>query len=275
MIKWEGDSFALGDAAFKILPDGVFEERVEWEEADFFIFKDRELIDIYVETIEHLEPKRILELGVFQGGSTALLLELARPDRLVAIDRLPMEGAHIVERYAINRGFEDVVHVHGGFDQADRAALAELVRTEFDDEPLDLVIDDCSHMYGPTRASFNELFPRLRPGGLYQIEDWSWAHTAIGVDPIEGLWPEKVPLTRLLFELVLAIPSVPGLIADVSVAHRAAIVRRGEAEVNPAEFDISACSNPRGRALIAPPERSGGRSATGRRRRRLRLGLRQ
>ena len=41
-----------------------------------------------------------------------------------------------------------------------------------DGEPLDLVIDDASHLYGPTMASFEVLFPRLRPGGLYVIEDW-------------------------------------------------------------------------------------------------------
>ena len=256
-INWDGDSFTLGNAKFKILPDGVFEKHVDWDGAKFFVFKDRELVDMYAATIERLRPKRIMELGVFQGGSTALLLELARPRRLVAIDRTDMPGDHVVETYAANRGFKDVVHMHGDFDQADRSRLAELVRTEFDDERLDLVIDDCSHMYEPTRASFNELFPRLRPDGLYMIEDWSWAHTAVGVDPVEGLWPEQTPLTRLLFELVLAIPSVPGLIADVSVAHRAAVVRRGDAEIGPDGFDISACSNPRGRELIAPAALSG------------------
>jgi predicted methyltransferase len=39
-----------------------------------------------------------------------------------------------------------------------------------DDQLLDLVVDDTSHL-GPTRASFNTLFPRLRPGGVYVIED--------------------------------------------------------------------------------------------------------
>ena len=29
----------------------------------------------------------------------------------------------------------------------------------FSGEDLDLVIDDCSHLYEETRASFNELFP--------------------------------------------------------------------------------------------------------------------
>jgi SAM-dependent methyltransferase len=257
MLNWDGDSFTIGETSFKILPDGVLGDRVDWGDAEFFVFKDRELVDMYVGTIERLKPKRILELGVFQGGSTALLLELASPHRLVAIDHVEMGGEHVVESYAADRGFDDVVRIHGEVDQADRGRLAELVETDFGGEPLDLVIDDCSHMYEATRASFNELFPRLRPDGLYLIEDWSWAHTAVGAEPLEGLWPEHVPLTRLLFELVLAIPSVPGLIADVSVAHRAAVVRRGEAAVSPGTFDISTCSNPRGQRLIAPPQAAG------------------
>ena len=41
---------------------------------------------------------------------------------------------------------------------------------------LDLVIDDASHLLPETTASFNVLFPRLRAGGLFVIEDWSWQH---------------------------------------------------------------------------------------------------
>jgi hypothetical protein len=55
--------------------------------------------------------------------------------------------------------------------------------------PLDLVIDDASHIYGPTKASFQALFPLLRPGGLYLIEDWAWAH-----------WPRLLVLGRVCRE---------------------------------------------------------------------------
>lgn len=113
-------------------------------------------------------------------------------------------------------------------------------------------MDDCSHRYEATRASFNELFPRLRPGGLFVIEDWPWAHAHLGVEPLEGLFPDQVPLTRLVFELVLALPSVPGLIADLTIDPVAVVVRRGDATADPDGFDIAACSNPRGRELLAP-----------------------
>ena len=81
--------------------------------------------------------------------------------------------------YVAREGLEDVVRVYDDVDQADRGRLAEIVDEEFGDEPLDFVLDDCSHLYEPTRASFNELFPRLRPGGIYTIEDWRWAHALI------------------------------------------------------------------------------------------------
>jgi hypothetical protein len=89
-------------------------------------------------------------------------------------------------------------------DQADRRTLGKIVTEAFGDERLDLVLDDCSHMHDATRASFNELFSRLRPGGLCPIEDRAWAHPALAGPSPDGPWPERIPLTRLIFELVLA-----------------------------------------------------------------------
>ena len=66
------------------------------------------------------------------------------------------------------------MHIHTDVDQSDRGHLAKIADEAFGDAPLDLVVDDCSHQYEATRASFNELFPRLRAGGLYTIEDWDW-----------------------------------------------------------------------------------------------------
>ena len=56
----------------------------------------------------------------------------------------------------------------------DAPVLARRVDAAFGNRPLDLVMDDASHLGPQTRASFETLFPRLRAGGLYIIEDWSW-----------------------------------------------------------------------------------------------------
>jgi len=57
--------------------------------------------------------------------------------------------------------------------------LEECYGEEFGSDSVDLVIDDASHFLFETRESFRFLFPRLRPGGIYIIADWGWAH-----------WPE-------------------------------------------------------------------------------------
>jgi hypothetical protein len=65
------------------------------------------------------------------------------------------------------------VKTYWGVDQKDSRRLHEIVGNEFED-PIDLVIDDGSHMPEETKSSFETLYPLLRPGGLYVIEDWNW-----------------------------------------------------------------------------------------------------
>jgi hypothetical protein len=216
------------------------------------VFKAPELVERYVALVEELKPQRLFELGMFGGGSTLFFTEFVRPKKIVAIDREPVHTwRERIEPILVASGLADAVSTFGEVDQGDRARLAEIADDEFDGAPLDLVIDDCSHMYEETRDSFNELFPRLRPGGVYAIEDWRWAHTAVGQEPLDGLFPGEVPLTRLVFEIVLAVAGLPGLISEVSIESRVAIVTRGDAAVDQATFDISACSNRRGRQLLA------------------------
>jgi SAM-dependent methyltransferase len=254
VLTWRGDRFDLGGTTFQSMPTEAFTTGANVREGDFFVFKPRSLVERYVALVGELKPKRILELGIFQGGSTVFFAELARPRRIVAIDLEPLPRIRDrVQGHATQLGLGDAVQTYGGVDQGDRRRLAELVEDSFEGDSLDLVVDDCSHLYGPTRASFNELFPRLRPGGAYVIEDWRWAHSELGSEHPEGLYPDEVPLTRLLFEIVLATPAVPGLITDISIDVEAIIVRRGEAKVEPATFDVAECSQPRGRALLASP----------------------
>jgi predicted O-methyltransferase YrrM len=258
MLNWKSeDEFTVGETRFRALPPDVFFDGVDFKprENEFFVFKTRALVERHAALVQELKPERILELGFFQGGSTVFFAELARPSRLAVLDRASMqEGMDAVREYAARRELEGVVHTYPEVDQADRPRLAELVADAFEGEPLDLVIDDCSHFYEPTRASFNELFPRLRPGGVYVIEDWRWAHTPVGSEAPEGFYPDQVPLTRLLFEIVLGIPGIPDLITGISIEPDMAIITRGEAEVDPASFEVAEASNPRGRALLAPDQ---------------------
>jgi len=171
----------------------------------------------------------------------------ADPEVLVAVEldegRVPALDALIAER-----GLGDRVQVHHGVDQADAATLGRLVDDHLAGRPLDLVVDDASHLVGPTRASFNALFPRLRPGGAYIIEDWAWAHIGYGTHR-----PAETPLTVLAFEIAMALPSQPGLIAELRIDRDWAMVVRGDAELDATGFDISAWYAERGRALLASP----------------------
>ncbi len=253
VLAWkDGDRFVLGKRTFQAMPADAFMPGPRLRKGELLILKPRPLVDRYAALVEELKPERIFELGMHGGGSTLFFAELARPSRIVAIDLRPLAKSRArVAREASEHGLGEVVRTFGEVDQSDRGRLAEIVGDEFDGA-LDLIVDDCSHMYEPTRASFNELFPRLRPGGVYVIEDWRWAHTELGAEHPEGLYPDRVPLTRLLFELVLAAPALPGLISEISIDLEMITVRRGDASVHPAGFDIASCSNARGQALLTP-----------------------
>jgi predicted O-methyltransferase YrrM len=262
MLDWRDDQhFVLGDTTFCATPDHASGEQMvaAMKEAvdtgSLFIFKERCRVDHFVELLEHLKPARIFELGIFLGGSTALLAELARPRRLVAIDDRSRQP-HLLTGYLDRRGLSDLVRTYCDVNQADRARLMEIVGDAFGDQPIDLVVDDCSHMYEATRASFSVLFPLLRPGGVYVIEDWPWAHARVGAEDVDGLYPDQVPLTRLIFELILAIPGVPGLIESIEIDANAVQLTRGDMPADPSTFDLRKCSNARGLRLLAPPHAS-------------------
>jgi predicted O-methyltransferase YrrM len=211
----------------------------------FCLVKRPDLVAAYLSLLADLQPATIVELGVFQGGSCALMALAGGPDVLVSLE-LSEERVPALDALIAERGLGDRVHVHHAVDQADAATLGDLVDRHLAGRPLDLVVDDASHLIAPTRASFNALFPRLRPGGIYIIEDWSWAHIGYGTHR-----PAETPLTVLVFEITMALPSRPGLIAELRIDRDWAMVVRGDAELDTADFAISACYSERGRGLLA------------------------
>jgi predicted O-methyltransferase YrrM len=138
----------------------------------FYIAKPQALIDRYRDLLADWHPERILELGIAEGGSCAFLTLLAKPKKFVTIDLEPSR-LPALDAFILARGLDEVIKPFYGVDQSDRNRLNEILDAELGDQPIDLVIDDASHDYELSRASFEILFPRVAPGGWYLIEDWS------------------------------------------------------------------------------------------------------
>jgi len=63
-------------------------------------------------------------------------------------------------------------------DQSDKTALADMMAKN--SEGWDIVIDDGSHYPGHQIISFQQLWPNLRPGGLYVVEDIETSYADFG-----------------------------------------------------------------------------------------------
>jgi predicted O-methyltransferase YrrM len=263
MLKWTGDdAFTVGDIAFRtqdLWGPLAYPPRQD----EFVVFKPNHLAQRYADLIEEIRPENVFELGIFNGGSTVLLSTLTEAKKLVAVDISP-QATPAFARWAELHA--ERVTVGFGVDQADQPTLRKLVADEFGDELLDLVVDDASHLLGPSRASFDVLFPRLRPGGLYVIEDWTIRHEMEKalLNPEERAFWDSVPaaksehlnaliteppLSLLLFEASLSV-AFSGVIDDVTIRREWAVVRRGEDPVDPDTFRIDDYVTPEARGFL-------------------------
>jgi predicted O-methyltransferase YrrM len=232
----------------------------------FTIMKPGTLVERYAEILEQFPGGNIVELGVREGGSTALIALLSLPRTLVALELVePVPPA--LEAFVARHDLGATVRPHVGVDQSDRGRLAAIVDAEFGEAALDLVIDDASHLLEPTTASFEELFPRLREGGMYVIEDWAWEsqlagslsdllHEADGSGrrAFEEFLAERLaetgasiedeldkpsrPLLVLLIELMLARARSGDLVAEVVIGPAWVVVVRGPVAVEAAGFRV-------------------------------------
>jgi cephalosporin hydroxylase len=209
------------------------------------ILKESRLLRQYLDFLAPHRVNNLLELGIWQGGSPLFYGLATDVGKVVALDikNRPPALDEIIQRHRI----ADKVKLHFGVSQDDRAAVTAIIDNEFGDEPLDVVIDDASHQYGFSRKSFEIVFPRLREGGLYIIEDWQWAHID---DPLyqkgEAFGGEPA-LTNFIFELMIAYGGHPGLFWNIVVRDWFIAVQKG-APVAP-DFRLDDLLRMRGKKL--------------------------
>ncbi len=116
-------------------------------------------------------PVNMLEIGVSHGGSLQMWRHYFGPQaRITGVDINSACAAFGEPGIAVEIG-----------DQEDRKFL-KMLRDKHG--PFDIVLDDGGHRMGQQIATFEELFPAVREGGIYAVEDTHtsyWRHWGGGL----------------------------------------------------------------------------------------------
>ena len=124
------------------------------------IYKGRHYFDLYVRHLAGFVGREVVvvEVGVYSGGSLEMWKSYFG-------EHATIHGVDIQEACRAYEG--DGVHIHIG-DQGDRAFWKQFKK---DVPVIDVLIDDGGHHPNQMRVTFEELFPIMRPGGVYICED--------------------------------------------------------------------------------------------------------
>lgn len=205
------------------------------------IFKPRKMVEEIASTLHGVDVRRMLELGIRDGGSAIFFEYHLELERYVGVDTRPQ--VPFLERYIDRHHLGERVRVRGNTSQDDEAALEEIFRKDFEGADLDLVVDDASHFLEETRKSFEICFPRLRTGGRYIIEDWRWGHVE------KKKKPERMPPSPLVFELLLICGSLRDIVRRIHVHKNFVVVERGEHPLERKTMRLETLYYPRGLPL--------------------------
>jgi len=123
---------------------------------------DKGTVHDYINTYNSLfEPikndvKLILELGVAEGGSMCLWRNYFPIASIIGVDLRPQCKQWSLPEHGMSVILGDVTN---------RQTF------KYINQEIDIIIDDASHIKEQTIASFDILYPKLKQGGLYIIED--------------------------------------------------------------------------------------------------------
>jgi len=251
---WDGDyRLRIADVRFRLMTASADLHAAQSMPKDFVLGKARRMVEKTVRLSVERPGANIFEMGVFKGGSVVLNHLLFRPRRLVAIE-FNAQPPDALADYIAESDRDGTIRTYYGIDQGDSRAMREILAKEFPARDIDLVVDDASHLYEETRAAFNAVFPYMKPGGLYVIEDWAWAHWAgdfwqKGDHPRLG---KKRALSNLLIELFMLCGSRPDLVQSIDLDRTIITVTRGAGAAPAEPFDMSDHYLLRGRRFEPP-----------------------
>jgi hypothetical protein len=117
--------------------------------------QDHNFLNGYEKAFKTLEVKSLLEIGIFKGGSIRAFSEFFPDAKIIGIDT--------EEKYMINEGNIKSYCM----DQKDITGLVGL-QSIYD---FDVIIEDGSHYWGDQMRTFFTLFPLMKSGSIYIMED--------------------------------------------------------------------------------------------------------
>lgn len=193
---------------------------------DFTMMKGRDFIGHYTD-LEKTGIEKVLEFGVYQGGSVVFLDKLFHPKKLSAIE-LTQQAIPALDRYAQNS--DGRVRIYYGTSQDDSEKIKTIIQQDFGGQ-VDFVVDDASHWYEYSKSTFRTVFPHVKPGGYYFIEDWSWSFQPDFQSPSNG-WFNQNSLANLAIDLMEDMIN-SDVIDNIEISRQIIKVRRSKAPGRP------------------------------------------
>jgi cephalosporin hydroxylase len=233
--------FEAAGLKFKVVTSNYHQHKTTKDE--IVVLKGADLFRFYDGVFPRIPKNSLLEVGVFEGGSTIFFALANQKLKIVGIDiRKPDE---CVLRHIHDLGLGDRVKIYYETNQADQDAISNILLNEFGDEGIGIIIDDASHNYGLSKRTFELTFGKIAPGGSYCLEDWSWAHWD-GIFQTEQ-WINQPALTNLVFEIAMLCPSARPLIDEINIRPGVVQVVRGSRKFG--EFSLDSLVRMRGKKL--------------------------
>jgi cephalosporin hydroxylase len=212
---------------------------------NIIVCKPFNMLACYINLFLQKPFKNILEFGIHQGGSILFMLKLYNEiKKIIGVDIIGFNP--VVDEVINKHNLSERVKLFYETSQ-DSPEIPAIIAKEFEEVP-DIVIDDCSHQYEFTKKTFEIVFPLLKPGGRYIIEDWGWAHWA-DYQHVNSNWHNQPSLSNLIFEIIAVWASNHGWIKKIDLINSAfVVIERGYAEI-PLPFNISNSYHFRGKKI--------------------------
>jgi len=118
-MHWINDNLIECDDVTITVDYKEAQESSESTRQKFILAKSRTIVDRYQKKLTGEKTERILELGIFKGGSAVLFHKMLNPVKLIAIDLHDTRVAAL-DDYIASTKAENIIKPYYGVNQADK-----------------------------------------------------------------------------------------------------------------------------------------------------------